>query len=64
LGFVSMKERLHLVGGEIQIHSRPLRGTSLNVSIPLVRESDPNKVSTITLSGLAQQDPLALGFER
>ena len=63
LGFVSMKERLHLVGGEIQIHSRPLRGTSLNVSIPLVRESDPSKVSTVTLSGLAP-DPLALGFER
>jgi PAS domain S-box-containing protein len=63
LGFVSMKERLHLVGGQIQIHSHPMRGTSLTVSIPLVRESDPGKVSKVTVSGLAQQDPLALSFE-
>jgi len=36
LGFISMSERLHLVGGEIQILSRPLRGTCIKVSIPLV----------------------------
>ncbi len=40
LGFISMKERLHLVGGTIRIESRPLRGTSISVSIPLVCDGD------------------------
>jgi PAS domain S-box-containing protein len=38
LGFVSMKERLQLVGGGIEIRSRPLQGTSIRASIPLDRE--------------------------
>jgi PAS domain S-box-containing protein len=38
LGFISMKERVHLVGGELQISSRPLRGTCIRVSIPLVND--------------------------
>jgi len=46
LGFISMKERLHLVGGQIQIRSRKLRGTSINVSIPLVCESDSEQSLT------------------
>jgi PAS domain S-box-containing protein len=36
LGFISMKERLHIVGGELQVHSQPLRGTRVEVSVPLV----------------------------
>ena len=35
LGFISMQERLRLVGGEIKIFSQPRRGTRLEVSIPL-----------------------------
>jgi PAS domain S-box-containing protein len=35
LGFISMKERLHLVGGEINVYSKPLRGTRIEVSVPL-----------------------------
>jgi PAS domain S-box-containing protein len=35
LGFISMRERLRLVGGEIFIHSRPSRGTQIDVSVPL-----------------------------
>jgi PAS domain S-box-containing protein len=35
LGFISMKERLHIVGGELQVHSQPLRGTRVEVSVPL-----------------------------
>ncbi len=35
LGFISMKERLHLLGGEINVYSRPLRGTRIEVSVPL-----------------------------
>jgi PAS domain S-box-containing protein len=39
LGFISMRERLHLVGGEMQIYSQPRRGTRLEVTVPLLRES-------------------------
>jgi len=35
LGFISMKERLHLLGGEMNVYSRPLRGTRIEVSVPL-----------------------------
>jgi len=35
LGFISMKERLHLLGGEMSVYSRPLRGTRIEVSVPL-----------------------------
>jgi PAS domain S-box-containing protein len=35
LGFISMQERLRLVGGEISICSQPLRGTRINVWVPL-----------------------------
>ena len=63
LGFVSMKERLHLVGGEIQIHSRPLRGTYITASIPLVPESDPSKLLTVTVPSSARQNPLALSLK-
>ncbi len=40
LGFVSMKERLHILGGEINVYSKPLHGTRLEVSVPL--KLDPN----------------------
>ncbi len=35
LGFTSMRERLHLVGGEMRIQSQPLRGTRIEISVPL-----------------------------
>src|SRR6185369_3972830 len=35
LGFISMHERLRLVGGEIKICSQPLRGTRIEVLVPL-----------------------------
>lgn len=38
LGFISMKERLQLLGGGIQIRSSPSQGTSIRASIPLDRE--------------------------
>jgi len=38
LGFISMQERLRLVGGEISICSRPQRGTRIDVSVPVKRE--------------------------
>jgi PAS domain S-box-containing protein len=41
LGFTSMRERLRIVGGEIQVHSQPMQGTVIHVSVPLARESGP-----------------------
>lgn len=35
LGLISMQERIRLVGGEISIKSQPLRGTQIDVQIPL-----------------------------
>jgi two-component system, NarL family, sensor kinase len=35
LGFISMGERLRLVGGEISIHSQPSRGAQIDVWVPL-----------------------------
>ena len=34
LGFISMRERLRLVGGRISIRSHPLRGTQIDVLVP------------------------------
>jgi PAS domain S-box-containing protein len=35
LGFISMKERLHILDGKINVYSKPLRGTRIEVSVPL-----------------------------
>jgi len=35
LGFINMKERLHLLGGEMTVNSEPHRGTRIKVSVPL-----------------------------
>ena len=39
LGFISMRERLRLVGGEISIHSQPGRGTLIDVIVPLTGQA-------------------------
>lgn len=36
LGFTSMRERVRIVGGTMEIRSQPKRGTVIKVSIPLV----------------------------
>ena len=41
LGFISMKERLHVLGGQMTVYSRPLRGTRIEISVPLKLESNP-----------------------
>jgi signal transduction histidine kinase len=38
LGLISMQERLRMVGGEISIKSQPLRGTQIDVQIPLTAQ--------------------------
>jgi signal transduction histidine kinase len=35
LGFVSMQERVRLIGGRMSIRSRPNRGTCLFIRVPL-----------------------------
>jgi len=37
LGFTSMRERLRTVGGGMEIHSRPMQGTVIDVSVPITR---------------------------
>jgi PAS domain S-box-containing protein len=39
LGFTSMRERLRAVGGGMRIHSQPLQGTVIEVSVPLARSA-------------------------
>ncbi len=41
LGLVSMRERLHLVGGELTIESAPGRGTSVAFEVPIVEDGAP-----------------------
>lgn len=38
LGLASMEERARLVNGAIAIHSKPMGGTNIHVSIPLPLE--------------------------
>jgi signal transduction histidine kinase len=40
LGFISMKERLHVLGGQMNVYSRPLRGTRIEIAVPLKMEFD------------------------
>jgi signal transduction histidine kinase len=39
LGLVSMRERVHYVGGTLMVHSVPGRGTQIGVRIPLRRDA-------------------------
>ena len=43
LGFISMHERLRLVGGEIRIYSQPRRGTRIDASVPLNSQTSRSK---------------------
>jgi signal transduction histidine kinase len=38
LGLTSMRERVRLVNGKISIKSRPMRGTTIHVSVPIASE--------------------------
>jgi PAS domain S-box-containing protein len=49
LGFISMKERLHVLGGQMNVYSKLLRGTRIEVSVPLKLDSDsPNNPDSHT----------------
>jgi len=47
LGFISMKERLHVLGGEMNVYSRRLRGTRIEVSVPLKPKPDLHQESNL-----------------
>ena len=47
LGFLSMKERLHLLGGEMNLYSKPSHGTRLEASVPLKLDSKSPGIRTI-----------------
>jgi len=38
LGFISMRERLHVVGGELNVHAELKSGTRIEVSVPLIQD--------------------------
>jgi PAS domain S-box-containing protein len=38
LGFISMRERLHVVGGELHVYSEPKCGARIEVSVPLIQD--------------------------
>ena len=45
LGLISMRERIHLVGGEFELWSRPGRGTRITARAPIVQttpQAEPN----------------------
>ena len=49
LGLISMRERIHLVGGEFQIWSSPGRGTRITARAPIVQatlQAEPNEQGT------------------
>ena len=46
LGITSMRERVRLVNGTIQIRSKPMAGTTIDVVVPLVSESESRRVAS------------------
>jgi signal transduction histidine kinase len=40
LGLISMRERVHLAGGQISIESRPGSGTTVRARVPISSRSD------------------------
>jgi PAS domain S-box-containing protein len=40
LGFTSMRERLQILGGTMQVRSQPMQGTVIEVCVPLARGAD------------------------
>jgi PAS domain S-box-containing protein len=57
LGFISMRERLRLIDGCLHIHTRPLRGTRVEVSVPLTREVARGDLKELVLSRRETRDP-------
>lgn len=46
LGLTSMRERVRLVNGTIQIHSKPMGGTTIHVTLPFSSDPDFQRVAS------------------
>jgi signal transduction histidine kinase len=46
LGLTSMRERLRLVGGQLQIESQPSKGTRIHAYVPLPAAAKPRKMNS------------------
>ena len=62
LGFISMRERLRLVGGRLWVSSKPFRGTRLRVRVPL--SATDTRVMTDANNLDAQAIPMNSQFTR
>lgn len=51
LGLFGMKERAHLLGGQVEIVSAPNKGTTIKITIPINEKGEPLHVDTGTYSG-------------
>lgn len=51
LGFIGMRERLRLVGGQVSIRSRPFHGTQIEVSVPLAMRAKHASVGSSVQTG-------------
>lgn len=65
LGFISMRERLRLVGGDISIRSQPSRGTKIDVMVHLNKAQEPSpdrgrQIDTPGIPGSLTQSVFAL----
>ena len=57
LGFTSMQDRLRIVGGKMQIRSKPKLGTRLEVSVPFALEVEPVVVKQLKKQAASRFSP-------
>lgn len=57
LGLMSMEERVHLVGGNLSVQSRPGAGTSILAVVPLAAESSRSLDERSSLAGTRDPSP-------
>jgi signal transduction histidine kinase len=61
LGLISMRERLHLIGGQLSIRSTPRAGTRIRVEVPIARASAPFDTAA-AIGGSQRVSPLTKSY--
>src|SRR5215475_446472 len=61
LGFISMKERLRLVNGKLQIFSQPMRGTRIEALVPLKQTQEVGRKNQASEQRIATTLSRAVG---